>query len=348
VASWIRRHAGRCRSPEALHLVRAEAHAPVHQLLRLVLVVPGKQRALGDSWPFQDWAPGFRDHLTRERGLSPETIRGYGYHLLRFESYLRRRGLRDLAQLSPALLSGFMMEDAQRLSIGTLHGRCSTLRALLRYARRERICPADLSRVVERPRSYRLSGIPRSISSDEVVRVLSAIDRDTAVGKRDYAVLLLLVTYGLRAREIAALTFDDLDWKRERLRVPERKAGHSTVFPLSPIVGAALIDYIRDVRPPSPERRVFLRLLPPFRAIRPHLVSHRATVALRRAGVAVRRGGSHTFRHTCVQRLVDAEFPFKVIGDYVGHRHPDSTRTYGKVAIEALRAVAMGDGEAVL
>jgi site-specific recombinase XerD len=349
VARWVQQHAGRCCSQEALHVVRAEAHAAVHQLLRLVLAdVPRKHGALGASWPFQDRAPGFGDHLIHDRGLSPETVRGHGYHLLRFESYLRRRKLTDLAELSPALLAGFMMEDAQRLSTGTLHGRCSSLRAFGRYLHRERICPADLSRVVERPRSYRLSGIPRSISSDEVGRVLNAIARDTAVGKRDYAMLLLLVAYGLRAREVAALTFDDLDWKRERFRVPERKAGHSTVFPLSPLVGAALIDYIRDARPRSPERRVFLRLLPPFRAVRPHLVSSRAAVALRRAGVVVRRGGSHTFRHSCVQRLVDAEFPFKVIGDYVGHRSPNSTRIYGKVAVEALRAVAMGDGEEVL
>jgi site-specific recombinase XerD len=348
VTSWVRRHARRCRSPRALQIVRAEAHAPVHQLLRLVLPHVSERDALGESWPFQDLAPGFRDHLTRERGLSLETISCHGYHLVRFERYLRRRKLASLAELSPALLFGFMMEDAQRLSIGTLHGRCSTLRIFLRYLHRERICPADLSRVVERPRSYRLSGIPRSISSDEVRRVLAAIARGTAAGKRDYAMLLLLVSYGLRAREVAALTFDDLDWKRERFRVSARKAGHSTVFPLSPLVGAALIDYIRDVRPRSRERRVFLRLLPPFRAVQPHVVSGRAAVALRRAGVVVRRGGSHTFRHSCVQRLVDAEFPFKVIGDYVGHRSPSSTLIYAKVAVEALREVAMGDGEEVL
>jgi integrase len=241
-----------------------------------------------------------------------------------------------------------MMEDAKRLSTATLHGRCSTLRTFLRYSYREEISPADLSRAVEWPRSYRLAGLPRSISSEEVARVLSAIDRRTPVGKRDHAMLVLLVTYGLRAREIAALTLDDIDWERDRFRVPQRKAGHSTVFPLSPIVGAALVEYIRNARPRSSERRVFLGMFPPFRAVRHHVVSNRAATALRRAGITVRRAGSHTFRHTCVQRLVDAKFPFKVIGDYVGHRSPDSTRIYGKIDIESLRAVALGDGEEVL
>jgi integrase/recombinase XerD len=351
VASWIKRHAQRCRSKRSLDLVRTEAHAPVHQLLRVVLpdlAAAEKLAASARPWPLEDRVHGFGEYLTRERGLSPETLREYRYHLLRLERFLRRRKVTRLSQLSPLLVSGFMTEGAGRLSIGTLRRRCGTLRVFLRYLHREGICSADLSGVVEWPRSYRLAEIPRSISSDEVRRVLSAVDRRTQVGKRDYAMLLLLVTYGLRAREVAALTFDDLDWEHDRLRVPKRKAGHSTVFPLSAVVGAALVDYIRDGRVHSPARFVFLDLLPPFRPVRHHLVSHRAATALRRAGVNVRRPGSHTFRHTCVQRLVDARFPFKVIGDYVGHRSPDTTRIYGKVDIESLREVAMGDGEEVL
>lgn len=351
VASWIKRHPRRCLSKRGLELVRSEAHAPVYQMLRVVLPDFAAEERLGAGskpWPFEDRVAGFGEYLTRERGLSPETIREYRHHLLRFESYLRRRKATRLAQLSPLLVSGFITEGAARLSIGSLRGRCGTLRVFLRYLRREGICPVDLSGVVEWPRSYRLAEIPRSISPEEVGRVLSGIDRRTPVGKRDHAVLLLLVTYGLRAREVAALKFDDLDWEHDRLRVPARKAGHSTVFPLSSTVGAALVDYIRHGRVHSAERFVFLNGLPPFRPVRHHVVSHRATTALRRAGISVRRPGSHTFRHTCVQRLVDARFPFKVIGDYVGHRSPDTTRIYGKVDLESLREVALGDGEEVL
>jgi integrase/recombinase XerD len=86
-------------------------------------------------------------------------------------------------------------------------------------------------------------------------------------GKRDWAILMLLVTYGLRGREVAALTLDDIDWKRDHLRVPERKAGHSTAFPLSPSVGEALADYLQHGRPWSDERRVFLRAVAPFEPI---------------------------------------------------------------------------------
>ena len=351
VSSWIERHGRRCRDRRSLQVVRAEAHAPVQQMLRLVLpdLATAEQPLAGPRpWPFEERVPGFSEYLTRERGLSSETLRQYRFHLRRFESYLRRRKVTRLSQLSPLLVSGFMTEGAQRLAIATLGARCGTLREFLRYMAREGFCPRDLSGVVEWPRSYRLAQIPRSISSDEVRRVLLAVDRRTPVGKRDYAMLLLLVTYGLRAREIAALTFDDLDWEHDRLRVPKRKAGHSTVFPLSAVVGAALVDYIHDGRAHSQTRFLFLGIRPPFRPVRHHLVSARAAAALRRARVTVRRAGSHTFRHTCVQRLVDAKFPFKVIGDYVGHRSPESTLIYGKVDIESLRAVAMGYGEEVL
>jgi integrase len=178
--------------------------------------------------------------------------------------------------------------------------------------------------------------------------MLEAVDRRSAVGKRDYAILLLLITYGLRAREVAALTLDDIDWDRERLLVPERKAGHCTAYPLSTVVGEAVLDYLQHARPETTDREIFFRFLAPRIPMTYHAVAARATHYLRKAGIRVRRPGSHTLRHTCVQRLIDAEFPLKMIGDYVGHRSPRSTEIYSKVAIETLREVAMGDGEALL
>jgi site-specific recombinase XerD len=175
--------------------------------------------------------------------------------------------------------------------------------------------------------------------------MLDAVDRRAVVGRRDYAMLLLLVTYGLRAREVAAL---DLDWRHERLRVPERKAGHSTAYPLSPIVGSAIVEYLQRGRPPTEDRHVFFRVVAPLTPVTYNVVGCQAGRYLRKAGIEVSRPGSHTLRHTCVQRLVDAGFSLKVIGDYVGHRHPSSTQTYSKVDIETLRTVACGPGEEIL
>jgi integrase len=177
---------------------------------------------------------------------------------------------------------------------------------------------------------------------------MAAVDRRSALGKRDYAILILLISYGLRAIEIARLALDDIDWRQGRLRIPERKAGHSTSYPISDAVGDAIAAYLKDGRPTSNHREVFLSLTPPFPPATVSVVCQCATRYLRAAGVSVRRRGSHTFRHTCVQRLVDVGMPLQKIGDYVGHRSPQSTRIYGKVAIETLREVALGDGEDVL
>jgi site-specific recombinase XerD len=178
--------------------------------------------------------------------------------------------------------------------------------------------------------------------------MLEAVDLRTTRGKRDYAILLLLVTYGLRAREVAALTLDDIDWKNDRLKIPDRKADHSTVYPLSPIVGQAILDYLKSARPETTDRHIFFRTMAPRNHLTYEAISSTASHYLHKAGIPVSRAGSHTLRHTCVQRLVEADFSLKLIGDYVGHRVPASTQIYSKVNIEALREVACGDGEEVL
>jgi integrase/recombinase XerD len=326
-----------------------EVRGPVEQMLAVVL--PGFERTGRPrrELPFARAVPGFFDYLAAERGLRPESIVSYRHHLACFEAYLDQIGVTGLAELSPAILSAFVAGRAGTgLARTTVRTGCGVLRVFLRYAHRQGLLAADLSKAVEWPTAYQLAGIPRSITWAEVGRVLGAVDRRTPCGKRDYAILLLLVTYGLRAREVAALTLDDIDWRRDRLAIPGRKAGHSTAFPLSAVAGEALVDYLRHGRPPSSDRHVFFRAVAPAGPASRVAVSACARHYLLKAGIQVPRPGSHTLRHTCVQRLVDAGFGLKAIGDFIGHRSPASTAIYAKVAIEPLRQVALGDGEQVL
>jgi site-specific recombinase XerD len=113
------------------------------------------------------------------------------------------------------------------------------------------------------------------------------------------------------------------------------------------VVGEAILDYLRNGRPQSTDRHVFFRILAPHAPLSWHGISARASYYLHKAGISVTRPGSHTLRHTCVQRLVDAEFSLKTIGDYVGHRSPASTEVYAKIAVETLREVALGPGEEI-
>lgn len=326
-----------------------EVRGPVEQFLSVVLdgfAGSGRPRR---AWPFAGELPGFPGYLTGERGLRPATVGAYHHYLDRFEAYLQRIGVRSVAELSPAILSAFVVDRAAAgVAKTTVRDNVGVLRVFLRYAWREGVTAADLSGAVEWPQVYRLSDIPRSISWEEVNRVLGGVDRRTGAGRRDYAILLLLVTYGLRGREVAALTLDDIDWKHERLAVPARKAGHSTAFPLSAVAGQAIADYLQHGRPQTASRQVFFRAVAPREPVTAAAVSSIARSRLLKAGVQVARPGSHTLRHSAVQRLVDASFDLKTIGDFVGHRSPRSTEVYAKVAVEALREVALGDGEEVL
>jgi integrase/recombinase XerD len=338
----------RCTRRRDANFVK-EVRGSVEQMLRLAIpgfVGRGRPHR---AEPFADALPGFYEYLAAERGVRPATVVSYQHYLVSFESYLARIGIAQLSELSPAVLTAFVAERAA-LGLGkaTIRDGCGVLRVFLRYAQREGAIATDLSGVIDRAQFYRLSSIPRSITWEQVGHVLAGVDRRSKAGKRDWAILLLLVTYGLRAREVAALTLDDIDWKRERLAVPERKAGHSTAFPLSASVGEALVDYLRNARPETESRRVFFRTVAPVEPIGHAAVSMRARHYLLKAGIEVPRPGSHTLRHTCVQRLVDADFALKTIGDFVGHRSARSTEIYAKVAVEPLREVALGDGEEVL
>jgi site-specific recombinase XerD len=329
--------------------LRGDLRVPVEQMLRLV--VPG-YRGLGRSRrtrrPFTRELPRFFSYLALERGVCLETIYNYDCHITSFEKYLAREGI-ALAAITPRDLTEFVAERAAGgVHKTSLCGVCNCLRVFLRYAHRQGAIERELSAVVDGPLVYRLSTVPRSIPWNEVKRLIGAVDRRDATGKRDYTILLLLVTYGLRVKEVASLLLDDIDWKHDRIRIRDRKIGNSTGYPLTPAVGESLIEYIRSARPETQDRHVFMRRAAPRQPVGPAAISARMRTLLARAGISVPRPGGQVFRHSCVQRLVDTETPYKTISDYVGHRSTLSQGAYAKVSVEALRDVALGDGESVL
>lgn len=348
VEHWLDKHCGRSVRPESRVMAKSRARVPVEEMLQLVVsgyVRPSRRDATA---PFQDKAPGFFDYLREERGLRPATLHRYEYHLRVFEKYLQQVGASRLRDITPSLIGAFVTERGRRLSSRGMQGVSDSLRGLLNYARRQGLISADLARSVPRRREYRQSSIPRAISWDDVQRMLDGVDRRSAVGRRDFALLLLLVSYGLRAREVAAMRLDDIDWKQSLLHVPTRKGGHSTIYPLSAAVGEAIIEYLRRDRPAVDDRHLFLLAKAPYAPIDYQVISNRVSARLQAVGIRVARAGSHTLRHTCVQRLVEADTPFKTIGDYVGHSSPQSTLVYGKVALHKLRQLTIGEAEDML
>jgi integrase/recombinase XerD len=346
IDEWMLARAPSRLSKAARGTVLSNAQVPVEQLLELT--VPGFARVRHRvAIPFMASVPGFFPFLREERGLRPGTCAGHAVELRKFEAFLQRSDV-GLSDLSPSLLGRYVAERAKSLLPTSLHDCTGALRVFLRYLHRENIIPADITRALPRGRKYKQSSLPRGLPWADVQKVLDSVDRRSAVGKRDYAVLMLLASYGLRAREVAALELDDLDWAHSQLKVPARKGGHSSIYPLSASVGEAIIEYLRAGRPQLEDRHVFLTCRSPFSSINHYGISRLAAQHIVAAGIKVPRPGSHTLRHSCVQRLVESDVAFKAIGDYVGHRRAESTLVYAKVALHRLRQLAIGDAEEAL
>ena len=346
VHTWLGQYGKQHSEVQRQAAVRS-LRGPIQQMLRLTVPQSCDSDA-GVPDAFASMVPGFFELLRRERGLRETTIVQYRHYLRRFEDYLGRVDRPLLPDLPPSVVPDFITESGESIDARSVQSLCSILKVFFRYLYRASLLPRDLSKAIESPRRYRFANLPRSISWAEVERMLQSVDRRNAVGRRDYAVLLLLTTYGLRGREVAALTLDDIDWKHNRLHVGGRKADHSTAYPLAATVGEAILDYLRNGRPETDQRAVFFEAYAPHEALTRVAITMRAKHYLRKAGIRVFRPGSYTLRHACVQRLVDAGLSFKTIGDFVGHRTPDATKIYAKVNLKALREVALGDGEEVL
>jgi len=346
VSHWLAEHGNWCKNAQDRATIVSQSRLPVERMLCLAL--PRYTRpSYRAAAPFSSSVPGFFPFLLNEKRLRQTTLHNYTFTLRPFEAYLAQAGI-PLSELTPASIIDFINTRAQTLHKAGMLNTAGGLRVFLAYLQREGIIANDLARSVPRGRVYRQASIPRAISWPDVERLLASVDCRSDLGKRDYAILTLLASYGLRAREVAALCLDDLDWAHGQISIPMRKGGHSTRYPLSATVGEAIIAYLRVRRTDIADRQVFLAAKSPYTPMRHTGVSCMVSGRMRSIGIQVACPGSHTLRHACVQHLVEADLPFKVIGDYVGHRHPASTLVYGKVAVHKLREMVIAQGEDVL
>jgi integrase/recombinase XerD len=292
-----------------------------------------------------EYATFLREH----RGLGTESITTLQRPCLALLRFLADEGCASLNTLKPEVIHRFLGVRGKRCSRRSMRSYCSALRGFLAYLYRRGVLPVDLSPAVLSPRVYKHEQCPRFLTRAEIEAVLSVIDRQTPAGKRSYAMLVLLAVYGLRGIEVRSLRLDDIDWRNERIRIANRKAGNTTIYPLAASVGDALLAYLQDGRPVSSHREVFLRTKAPNTPLTStDPLAYQVRKYLTLAGIKIAHPGTHSFRYSCAQRLFETGMPLKTIGDYLGHTHPDSTQRYTKIAIDQLREVALGDGEDVL
>lgn len=281
--------------------------------------------------------------LQHHRGLRDSTLYGHRKWGRRFLHHLAEHlPDRDLARLTVPLVDAFVLPLARTVGRGTQSAVTQAVRGLLRHLHRTGRVAADWSGFVQGPRRYRLASVPTTISTAEVHRLLTTVDRRSAVGRRNYAILLLLAVYGLRAREVVDLRLDDIDWRAGIVGVQRSKTSRPLVLPLTAAVGRALVAYLRRGRPRTDAREIFVRHDGrPIRFRKSGTVYAIVRRAFDHAGIRAARRGPHVLRHALATHLVQRGFALKVVSDLLGHQHPDSTLPYTKLAIEDLREVAL-------
>lgn len=342
VEVFARKYAGQrqMRHPNTVRCSRLAVHAWAYALTRLGQAVP-------------EWEPKrpevvlspllaeFAEFRLVHRGLSPATIRMDSEYLAEFLVALRERG-HDLTTMHLSDIDAIVMAASHRYASKTLTRKCSTIRAFLRFLHQTGRIAHDLASSVVSPAAPKLERPRRALAWEDVQRLLGAVDVSCRNGRRDYALLLMMATYGMGAAEVLALRLDDIDWRASTLHVVRPKTGVAFCLPLLPAVGDALVAYLQDGRPRyATSREVFLSAVLPHAPTTSRGIRHIVHDHARAAGITTELLGSHILRHSHACRQVEIGAPTQVVSDILGHRDPASTSVYMRVATDRLRSVAL-------
>lgn len=277
------------------------------------------------------------------RGLAPMTVSDRRKEACRFLTWLRTNRI-GLTALKVDHVDRYLKERACGWRRSSIKAATDWLRIFLRWLYSVGQTHRDFSTAVIGPSMYAFASVPSALPSRDVKKVL-AVARQDATGKgiRDYAILMLLSRYGMRAGEIAALRLNDIDWHKEIIRVHHTKTGATSYLPLLPEVGNAVLKYLEKARPKTSFRQIFIRHFAPYRPFSAGGSLHSIVRdRLDAAGIVTAgRRGPHAFRHARAVSMLRARIPLKEIGDVLGHRSARSTMTYLKLAVDDLRAIAL-------
>ncbi len=284
------------------------------------------QLAAASSTAAEGLAGAFLVYLTHVRGLaSPRRYVATAKEFLQFLKYDDQPCV--LRRLTSVHIDDFLTHVGRRVGRVTMQHVVSGVKAFLRFLATRGDSPVGLDEQIDSPRCYRQERLPRALPWADVVTLLGAIDRTIPKGRRDYAMLVMIATYGLRISEVAGLNLDDIAWRTRQLRVARPKVGTSLLLPLTDDVATAVLDYLQHSRPASTSRRLLFRVRAPGGPIQPSAITDAFDAWAARAGVGLPQvGGPHCLRHAVAIHLLRRSAPLKTIGDLLGHRSVESTR----------------------
>ncbi|MFL9966164.1 tyrosine-type recombinase/integrase [Paraburkholderia sediminicola] len=302
---------------------------------------------LVERQPFAHMVDDFSYFMAEERGLSAATItfrREQVTHFLDM-TWPAKGGLNAITIQD---VNAYLAQQGNRgWSRRSLHTLADALRSFFRYAWSQGWA-GNIAAAITSPRIYAQEGLPIGPRWDEVQQLIGCFAGNSAVDLRDRAIVLLLAVYGLRRSEVARLRLEDLDWTGEKVYVTRPKQRCTQQYPLDPVVGDAIVRYLKEARPRCVYRQLFLSLDAPIRPLLPGCISPIVRSRLTALGIQTPRRGAHCLRHACARQLLAGGFSLKQIGDQLGHRSAAATRAYVKVDLDGLRQVAELNLEALL
>ena len=245
-------------------------------------------------------------------------------------------------ELTAETIERFFLPYAQKMGRSARRSMQAALRTFLRFCLSQGYVQRPLEHAVPTWRTYKLATVPRGLTGEQALKVLQGIDRNSNVGRRDYAICQLLYTYGVRGGQVRALRYEDIDWAHNQILFRASKHGKDSLLPLTAKVGESLLDYLKTARPPSSDPHVFLTSRAPYHAlVHSNALSAIVERHLRKAGIEVSSKGAHAFRHGFATRMLQEGHSLKAVADVLGHRHLGTTFIYTKVDFNSLKEVAL-------
>lgn len=339
ISETFRRHLPSCRCPQS-NGGRINHHTffgvkRFHQYLVQLGVCPSDPAPTAES-DEPMFITGFRHWLEVHRGAAQPTLKQY----CRGASELLEALGNDPHRWDPQQLRAFFLDRSGRCGAGTAEKQVTAVRAFLRYLIAQGRCRADLDRAVPTLAHWRLAALPRSLTSEQVERVVAACEGDSPRRIRDRAIILLLLRLGLRAGDVAGMRIADLEWDNATVRV-SGKGRYEVRLPLPQDVGDALLRYLECRPGVARSDKLFICNITPFGPFASgDGVSSVVKRVLARAGVKAPAKGAHLLRHTAATEMLRQGVPLEQIGSVLRHRGVDTTAYYAKVDVALLRQVA--------
>ena len=282
----------------------------------------------------------YANYLREVCGFASATVWNHRYAARCFLEYLDEEGI-TLREIQATQIESYVTKAGKRMSRASLQNYISGLRGFLRFLATDGRVPDGMASQIDTPRLYRLEQLPRALPWGTVRALLRSVDRTSAKGLRDYAIFLLIATYGLRVSEVVAITLDDIRWRQGSLQIQQGKTSSLLELPLTNEVSFAIAKHLKKTPPPPPHRRIFLRMRAPIGALKRHAVSGAFHSLVRKSGLSISFRGPHCLRHSLATQLLKNGTSLKAIGDILGHCSATSTSTYLRLATSDLREVPL-------